>query len=87
MLALSPAALVEAAEKTGPPADFSTAIIQVAKQNIPSMVHIEGTERAKSLHTGTTKGSLIAGGVKVGRAGVALDHRTGNRGVVQVVVR
>lgn len=35
LLALSPVAHVEAAEKTGPPADFSTAIIQVAKQNIP----------------------------------------------------
>jgi serine protease Do len=45
MLALSPAAHAEAAEKAGSPADFSMAIIQVAKQNIPAVVHIEVTER------------------------------------------
>jgi len=45
MLALSPAAHTEAAEKAGSPADFSMAIIQVAKQNIPAVVHIEVTER------------------------------------------
>jgi len=45
VLALSPVAHVEAAEKVGPPPDFSMAIIQVAKQNIPAVVHIEVTER------------------------------------------
>jgi serine protease Do len=36
---------VQAAEKTRPPVDLTTAIMQVAKQNIPSVVHIEVTER------------------------------------------
>ena len=36
---------VQAAEKTGAVVDLSTAIIQVAKQNIPAVVHIEVTER------------------------------------------
>jgi serine protease Do len=50
MLALSPVAQVEAAEKTGPPYDFNTAIIQVAKQNIPAVVHIEVTERQEVMN-------------------------------------
>lgn len=36
---------VQAAEKSRTSIDLSTAIIQVAKQNIPAVVHIEVTER------------------------------------------
>jgi len=43
MLILSQPFLVEAAEK-GKPVDLSTAIIQVAKQNLPAVVYIEVTE-------------------------------------------
>ncbi len=35
----------QAAEKAGPPVDLSTAIVRVAKQTIPAVVHIEVTER------------------------------------------
>jgi len=38
-------AQVQAAEKAKASIDLSTAIIQVAKQNIPTVVHIEVTER------------------------------------------
>jgi serine protease Do len=38
-------AQVQAAEKAKAPIDLSTGIIQVAKQNIPAVVHIEVTER------------------------------------------
>ena len=37
--------LAQAAEKAGTAVDLGTAIIQVAKQNIPAVVHIEVTER------------------------------------------
>ena len=41
-ISFSQGSLARAAEK---PMDLSTAIIQVAKQNIPAVVHIEVTER------------------------------------------
>ena len=36
---------IQVSEKAGGPVDLNTAIIQVAKQNIPAVVHIEVTER------------------------------------------
>jgi len=44
-LALSPPVPAQAAEKAGASTDLSTAIIRVAKQTIPAVVHIEVTER------------------------------------------
>jgi serine protease Do len=42
--------LAMGAEKAGTPIDLSTAIIRVAKQNIPAVVHIEVTERQEVMN-------------------------------------